>query len=319
MGCQCSMLANKVKPRRDEMSKATSTNSGQKLEKLKMAGVTKSHNQQRIYGEIEEIEVEAETNFYNFNNFDVVESPPLDHNFLCVKNMAKLSDCQNKTLKKKISEEWEILNAELPRSIFYIRAYKTRFDLMRIVIIDDKATTSYHHGLFFFDLRFPKSYPSKPPKLYHQLHPNFHQGGNVSKDLMKKYWCELNRANREPSILKVLVLIQQLVSSLSPTCDLNRPTINFDKNNMIQSSDAILHMLKFPPKGFEVFVKGYFLLRAHYILLNYKVFMNPPDDKDLNRLFFKLVRAFQMNGTYCKHHYNEQEYKKALLEENKDA
>ncbi|PON45003.1 Ubiquitin-fold modifier-conjugating enzyme [Trema orientale] len=319
-----------IKLRMDKMTKAaasSSINSGQKLKKLTMAGLKKvddhhDGNQRRIYGDIEETEVEAETDFRKFKNFDILESPPADHRFLALNKFAKLCGGPNGSLKKKISQEWEILKAELPSSIFYVRVYKSRVDLMRVVVIDEKAATnSYHHGLFFFDVRFPKEYPSKPPKLYYhcngESHRILHRAGEISSDLFKN-WREQNRSSQESPIINLLVLIQQLASNLSPNCDKERRMINFDnKDVMMQKSSGILPMLGSPPKQFEVFVKGYFLIRAHYILLNYKAFMNA-DDEDSNRFFFKLVRALEANGAYCEHHYNKQQYNQVLMEERQN-
>ena len=57
-----------IKLRMDKMSKAASLKIGQKLKELNMVGMPKADdhgddNRQRIDGDIEEIEVEAETNF----------------------------------------------------------------------------------------------------------------------------------------------------------------------------------------------------------------------------------------------------------------
>ncbi|PON45002.1 Ubiquitin-fold modifier-conjugating enzyme [Trema orientale] len=374
-----------IKVRMDKMSKAAtaSTNRGQKLKKLKTAGLTKDDDhggnqlRRRIYGEIEEIEVQAETNYRRFKNFDVLEFPPFDHHFLYMNSFAKLCGDPNGSLKKRILEEWEILEAELPSSIFHVRAYESRVDLMRVAVIDEKAATnnSYHHGLFFFDVRFPIDYPSKPPKLYYHSygeisHPIFHQAGEVSSDLFIMKWREqINRSSKESPIINLLILIQQLASSLNPNFNIERKMIDCDdkddflmqtnwrkknqsskeclitnlrvlirqfapslspnfkderrmtdcdkKDVMMQMSGDTLRMLKSPPMGFDVFVKGYFLIRAHHILLNYKASMDP-EDEDSNRFFFKLVRALEANGAYCKHHYNKQQYDQALWEEKRN-
>lgn len=81
----------------------------------------------------------------------------------------------------------------------------------------------------------------------------------------------------------------------------------------MQMCKAMLFMLRDPPIDFKGFVKGYLRTNAHPILLNYKAQMG--DSKATNQLFFKLVRAFEENGTYCRHHYNQQQYEQTLKEE----
>ncbi|XP_062117714.1 putative ubiquitin-conjugating enzyme E2 38 [Humulus lupulus] len=299
-----------VKLRMEQISKASQLNQTQKMNRLNLAGVTKPHHNTH-YGEIEEIEVEAETNFQRLKHFDIFETPPSDHHFIYPTRFAKLfsfAPTPKKSLKKKMSREWEILASQLPNSMFYIRVYKSRRDLLRVVVINEKAATnSYHHGLFFFDLFFPGDYPSKPPMVFYhsygESHPKLHQrGGEVCSNLFKN-WRELIQSNEESPILNVLVSIQNFVSSSISEFKLERSMVmRCKKDVVVRTSEAILHMLESPLKGYEVFVVGYFLLRAHYILLNYKKFTDP-DDEDLNKLFLKLIKAFEKNGTYCKHHY----------------
>lgn len=80
----------------------------------------------------------------------------------------------------------------------------------------------------------------------------------------------------------------------------------------MQMCKAMLFMLRDPTIDFKVFVEGYLRTNAHPILLNYKAQMG--DSKATNQLFFKL-RAFEENGTYCRHHYNQQQYEQTLKEE----
>ncbi|QHN98478.1 putative ubiquitin-conjugating enzyme E2 [Arachis hypogaea] len=67
----------------------------------------------------------------------------------------------------------------------------------------------------------------------------------------------------------------------------------------------MLVMLESPLEGFEILVKGHFRTQAHEILRNFKNYMDSKDEI-MNKLFLKLIKAFEANGTYCKHHYNNQ-------------
>lgn len=52
----------------------------------------------------------------------------------------------------------------------YVRAYESRMDLLRAVIIGAEGTP-YHDGLFFFDVHFPSNYPNVPPVCFWSLEP----------------------------------------------------------------------------------------------------------------------------------------------------
>lgn len=106
-----------------------------------------------------------------------------------------LSYQHSKEWAKKIQEEWRILENDLPgqcihtlsyihqfprfdisnflrffsfffpslaTEMIFVRAYESRMDLLRAVIIGAQGTP-YHDGLFFFDIFFPDTYPSVPP------------------------------------------------------------------------------------------------------------------------------------------------------------
>ncbi|KAI9081166.1 hypothetical protein K1719_036925 [Acacia pycnantha] len=73
---------------------------------------------------------------------------------------------------RAICKEWQILQENLPESIF-IRVSETRYDLLRAAIIG-AAGTPYHDALFFFDIALTPNYPNEPPKTERALEP-----GNV--------------------------------------------------------------------------------------------------------------------------------------------
>ncbi|KAJ4886557.1 putative ubiquitin-conjugating enzyme E2 25 [Raphanus sativus] len=92
-----------------------------------------------------------------FKKFDIVEDLG-DHEYAAQGTTVKQ---HSKEWMKRIQEEWRILENDLPEMIF-VRAYESRMDLMRAVIVGADGTP-YHDGLFFFDIFFPDTYPSVPP------------------------------------------------------------------------------------------------------------------------------------------------------------
>lgn len=106
----------------------------------------------RQYGDIAEEIDKLETMCWKFSNFAIFPNP------LLIISSSTISSTQMKTLE-----------ANLPDSI-YIRAYKSRQDLMKAVIVGPKGT-SYSHVLFFFDTQFPSNYPAQPPELFYLSWP----------------------------------------------------------------------------------------------------------------------------------------------------
>ena len=103
------------------------------------------------------------------------------------------------------------------------------------------------------------------------------------------------------SILEVLAFVQQLVLALSsgnPNFDsgmaskedITRLPMKDKKKKAQKVCGGMLRMLRSQPKGFEAFVADIYM----------------------NLFFFGLVKAFEKNGSYCKHHYNKQQYDQAL-------
>ncbi|KAF3505900.1 hypothetical protein F2Q69_00003504, partial [Brassica cretica] len=115
--------------------------------------------------------------------FDIVEDL-VDHQYA---SRGTASKKHSKEWAKRIQEEWRILENDLPEMIF-VRAYESRMDLLRAVIIGADGTP-YHDGLFFFDIFFPDTYPSVPPVVhYHsgglRINPNLYNGGKVCLSLL---------------------------------------------------------------------------------------------------------------------------------------
>ncbi|CAI9761503.1 unnamed protein product [Fraxinus pennsylvanica] len=264
----------------------------------------------KFYGEIEEIEDEVESRFNLFKNFDTIPNPPADHRFLTYKKDSSMVLLES-PLGQKIQQEWNLLKKNLPKSIF-VRVYESRIDLMRIVIIGPPFTP-YHHGLFFFDIFFPRNYPSCPPKLYYHsygldLNPNLRPGGKVclrmlatryERIIQEWYACYTQEWNpKHSSILHVLYSIQGLFMCAKPYS-----TDQYNKKAFELTCEIVIQVLREPPMNFEDFVKGYFRKRAHPILLKFRQeFDGNKDQLRIIELFTNLYRALEKNGTYCMHH-----------------
>ncbi|MCD7450019.1 hypothetical protein HAX54_003075 [Datura stramonium] len=268
-------------------------------------------------GEIEEIIDEVEQRFKQIRKFDKLFYPPCDHYYLKYgrnsKNMAS-----GTAFRQRIEKEWLLLENNLPSSIF-VKSYEKRIDLMRTVVIGPPHTP-YAHGLFFFDVLFPRNYPNCPPRLHYHSYdldsnPYLNPKGKVSLSLLEygrsvtNWYCRAqgNWNPHKSNILQVLTAVQTSILSnnlLNPSggeglqVSHNSVWLKYKKAFTL-TCKGMLYMLMAPPMNFQDFVEGHFRTRAHYILLNYRKQM---DDNFMLKLFHELYRAFEQNGTYCKHH-----------------
>lgn len=268
----------------------------------------------------EEEEEEATKKFEHFKLFDIVNDFS-DHHY----NGAGFHGQQPpKKWTKKIQDEWKILEKDLPNSIF-VRAYETRMDLMRAVIVGP-AGTPYHDGLFVFDIHFPPTYPDTPPMVYYysgglRLNPNLYDNGKVCLSLLNTWtgkgsekWVPTNS-----TMLQVLVSIQALILNDKPF--FNEPGYDgmypgavgekrskeYNEEIFILSLKTMIYTLRRPPKHFEDLVAGHFRSCAHVILSACRAYMEGvqvgsvidariPDDDKRGSNSFKAAVGRMVNG-----------------------
>ncbi|KAL8087793.1 hypothetical protein AgCh_037803 [Apium graveolens] len=226
-------------------------------------------------------------NLEQFKKFDIVEDPS-DHHYVKNGNSAKLP---SKSWSKKIQEEWKILEKHLPDTIF-VRAYESRMDLLRAVIVGAEGTP-YHEGLFFFDVFFPDNYPNSPPQVYYHSHglginPNLYNNGYVCLSLLntwngsqKEMWIP-----KSSTMLQVLVSIQGLIlnakpyfnepghAGLSGTSRGEKSSLKYNESTFISSLKTMVFTLRKQPKHFEDVVSGHFYKHADEILVACQAYMD---------------------------------------------
>ncbi|VAH39056.1 unnamed protein product [Triticum turgidum subsp. durum] len=216
-----------------------------------------------------------------FPNFDVVQSPP-DHHYL--DTMEQGSSNGGKSWVKTVQKEWKILEDSLPDTI-YVRAYEDRMDLLRAAMVGASGTP-YQHGLFFFDLQLPPSYPAVPPQVYYRsfglrLNPNLYPSGTVCLSLLNTFGGEGTEvwSPGTSSILQVVVSLQALVLNGQPyyneaghetlvdTPEGRRNALPYSENAFLLTLRTALHLLRQPPRGFEGFVADHFRQRGRHVLM----------------------------------------------------
>ncbi|XP_020866217.1 putative ubiquitin-conjugating enzyme E2 39 [Arabidopsis lyrata subsp. lyrata] len=157
----------------------------------------------------------------------------------------------------------------------FVRACESRMDLLRAVIIGAEGTP-YHDGLFFFEIQFPDTYPSVPPKVhYHsgglRINPNLYKCGKVCLSLIRT-WTGKTREKwlpKESTMLQLLVSIQALILNEKPY--FNEPgyeqsigTPSGESFSKAYSENVFLLSLK--TMHFEEFVRSHFFVRSHDIV-----------------------------------------------------
>ncbi|XVF25803.1 hypothetical protein REPUB_Repub13aG0244900 [Reevesia pubescens] len=271
--------------------------------------------------------------------FDMV-SDCSDHHFLGESKALAMSQVKRSWLKK-VQQEWNILEKNLPETI-YVRVYEERMDLLRAALVGAPGTP-YHDGLFFFDIFLPSEYPYEPPSVhYHsgglRINPNLYESGKVCLSLLNT-WTGSDTEVWNPgssTILQVLLSFQALVLNEKPYFNeagydkqLGRAegetnSVSYNENAFLVTCQSMLYTLRRPPKHFEALVKEHFSRRAKIILSACNAYMegtpvgfalesggNEHDENFegsstgfkimLAKLFPKLVEAFSDQGIDCSH------------------
>ncbi|CAN6356239.1 unnamed protein product [Urochloa humidicola] len=216
---------------------------------------------------------------FHFKHFDVVQSPR-DHHYL---DSNEQGGCGERNWLKRVQKEWKILETSLPDTI-YVRGFEDRMDLLRAVMVGASGTP-YQDGLFFFDLQLPPSYPSVPPQVkYHTfgLHanPNLYPSGTVCLSLLNTFGGKGTElwSPESSSLLQVVVSIQGLVLTAQPyyneasyaaqagTPEGRRNELPYCENTYLVNLHTMLHLIRRPPAGFEMFVRDHFCRRGQHVL-----------------------------------------------------
>ncbi|TVU00835.1 hypothetical protein EJB05_53722 [Eragrostis curvula] len=98
-----------------------------------------------LVGQVEKPNLSSENDI--LKRFDIVTDHS-DHHFLKDNGRNNVA----RGWVKKVQQEWEILQNDLPDGI-HVRVYEERMDLLRACIVGAEGTP-YHDNLFFFDISF---------------------------------------------------------------------------------------------------------------------------------------------------------------------
>ncbi|XP_020517139.1 probable ubiquitin-conjugating enzyme E2 23 isoform X1 [Amborella trichopoda] len=214
-----------------------------------------------------------------FKHFDSVKDS-VDHYFIGETGWNN----NDRKWVKKIQQDWNILQKNLPADAIYVRVYEDRMDLLRAVIVGAHGTP-YQDGLFFFDFHLPPDYPQVPPSAYYyssglRLNPNLYENGKVCLSLLNTWTGKGNEVwdPSSSSILQVLVSLQGLVLNSKPyfneagydkqvgTAEGEKNSVSYNENTFLLNCKMMLYLLRRRPKHFEEFIKDHFWTHGHFIL-----------------------------------------------------
>ncbi|RYR36018.1 hypothetical protein Ahy_A10g051080 [Arachis hypogaea] len=220
--------------------------------------------------------------------FDMIDNCS-DHHFFDKGKGLAISQVKRDWVKK-VQQEWSILEKNLPETI-YVRVFEERMDLMRAAIVGASGTP-YHDGLFFFDICFPREYPSEPPMVhYHsgglRLNPNLYESGKVCLSLLNTWTGTASEVWNPASstILQVLLSLQALVLNEKPyfneagydqqigRAEGEKNSVSYNENAFLVTCKSMLYLLRKPPKHFEALVEEHFRQRSCHILSACKAYL----------------------------------------------
>ncbi|KAL7266616.1 hypothetical protein RUND412_010833 [Rhizina undulata] len=153
--------------------------------------------------------------------FEILDTPPpSDHAFL-----NSPATAPNSTFLRRIAREHAILSTSLPDGIF-IRAFESRLDLLRVLIIGP-LNTPYELAPFVFDFYFPPSFPASPPVAHFhswtggvgRVNPNLYEEGKVCLSLLGTWHAERRSEGWDEgrsTVLQVVVSLRGLVLVREP-------------------------------------------------------------------------------------------------------
>ena len=145
---------------------------------------------------------------------------------------------RNKTWFKRLKKEKSELNSL--ESSSHCSAGPVNDDVMDIweAKLFGPDGSPYQGGVFTLDMRFPKDYPFKPPKvkfLTKVYHPNINNNGEICLDILKTSWSPAL------SINKLLLSILSLLTDPNADDPLNTDAANVyktDKNKYIEIASS---------------------------------------------------------------------------------
>ncbi|TVU48871.1 hypothetical protein EJB05_00152, partial [Eragrostis curvula] len=142
------------------------------------------------------------------------------------------------------------------------------------------SSTPYHDDLFFFDLQLPpSSYPESPPLVNYCsfglcLNPNLYESGTVCLSLLNTFGghgTELWSPEASTLLQGLVLTAQPYYNEAGYESQVGTPLgrrneLPYSENAYLLNLRTMLHLLRRPPVGFDVFVREHFRRRGQHVL-----------------------------------------------------
>ncbi|MFS8023943.1 putative ubiquitin-conjugating enzyme E2, ubiquitin-conjugating enzyme/RWD [Helianthus anomalus] len=229
--------------------------------------------------------------YKHFKGFEIIKGPPPPDNLFFGSNGSKYGETEKVRtvigLDKTICEAFFF--CLVSKSIF-VRAYKSKIDVLTTVIIGQKGT-AYHDGLFFIDVIFRGCFPEQAPlfrlcSFGYDINPHMFECGQVCLRLShqcprleESIWVPLQRTVYD--VLCGASGVSEYFSFL------------YNENVRIKSLKIMTCIMNKPPKNFEAFVIGHFRNRAKDIMKDCTTYVDG----------LKAGNGEGNNSCYCSHEF----------------
>ncbi|GAA5970526.1 hypothetical protein JCM11641_007339 [Rhodosporidiobolus odoratus] len=160
-----------------------------------------------------------EEDFADWSRFEVLEEVPDDHHY-----KDEQIQVPGKAFISRVRKEYAVLASSLPPNIL-VRAYESRLDLLRCLIIGP-LETPFQNAPFLFDVYLPPSkFPQEPPQVFFhswaggtRVSPNLYTEGKVCLSLLGTWGGDKTESwgAARSSILQIFISIQALIMVEQP-------------------------------------------------------------------------------------------------------
>ncbi|GAA5892596.1 ubiquitin-conjugating enzyme E2 [Sporobolomyces salmoneus] len=209
----------------------------------------------------------------DWKRFEVLEEVPTDHHY-----SNEVIQVPSKSFMSRVRKEHGVLASSLPPNIL-VRAYESRLDLMRCLIIGPPGTP-FQNAPFLFDLFLsPSKFPQEPPQVFFhswaggtRVSPNLYAEGKVCLSLLGTWSGDKTESwsSARSSILQILISIQGLIMVEDPyftepgfekqmgTAEGTTASELYNERTLVLTRNFVRRACEYPPANFEREIAHYF-------------------------------------------------------------